>query len=81
MIKLLSHVRIKQATSKVRLCIASQKDVKWPLGDTAFWRGINYRSNYCFKSSALIVNGKYLHFIEEKWPVNTITMPYLTYKH
>lgn len=39
--KILSHVRVKRATSKVRLGISSQKDVKWPPGDTAFWRGSN----------------------------------------
>lgn len=77
MIKLLSHVRVKQATSRFSLYISSQR-VSNGLRETPNSGEEAIRSNCCFKSSALIVNGKYLHFIEGSQLIQSLyAIPYL----
>lgn len=71
MIKLLSHVRVKQATSRFSLYISSQR-VSNGLRETPNSGEEAIRSNCCFKSSALIVNGKYLHFIEGRQLIQSL---------
>lgn len=77
MIKLLSHVRVKQTTSRFSLYISSQR-VSNGLWETPNSGEEAIRSNCCFKSSALIVNGKYLHFIEGSQLIQSLyAIPYL----
>lgn len=79
MIKLLSHVhvRVKQATSRFSLYISSQR-VSNGLRETPNSGEEAIRSNCCFKSSALTVNGKYLHFIEGSQLIQSLyAIPYL----
>lgn len=77
MITLLSHVRVKQATSRFSLYISSQR-VSNGLRETPNSGEEAIRSNCCFKSSALTVNGKYLHFIEGSQLIQSLyAIPYL----